>query len=44
MKFILLMNNGKLYLTTLKDISLYQPPLAEALEMVSNDKRPLKDY
>jgi two-component system, NtrC family, nitrogen regulation sensor histidine kinase NtrY len=33
---------GKLYLTTLKDISLYQPPLEEALEMVSNDKRPLK--
>ena len=25
---------GSLYLTTLKDISLYQPPLVEALEMV----------
>jgi two-component system, NtrC family, nitrogen regulation sensor histidine kinase NtrY len=34
--------NGNLYLTTLKDTSAYQPPLAEALEMVSNDKRPLK--
>jgi two-component system nitrogen regulation sensor histidine kinase NtrY len=34
--------NGTLYLTTLKDISLYKPPLAEALEMVLNDKRPLK--
>ena len=34
--------NGKLYLTTLKDIKLYQPPLLEALQMVSNDKRPLK--
>jgi two-component system, NtrC family, nitrogen regulation sensor histidine kinase NtrY len=33
---------GKLYLTTLKDTKKYQPPLAEALEMVSNDKRPLK--
>jgi len=33
---------GNLYLTTLKKISLYQPPLSEALEMVSNDKRPLK--
>ena len=35
-------NNGKLYLSTLKDRSLYKPPLPEALEMVSNDKRPLK--
>jgi two-component system nitrogen regulation sensor histidine kinase NtrY len=35
---------GSLYLTTLKDISLYQPPLLEALEMVSNDKRPLKIF
>ena len=34
--------NGKLYLTTLDDISLYRPPLSEALEMVLNDKRPLK--
>ncbi len=34
--------DGSLYLTTLKDLSLYKPPLAEALEMVSNDKRPLK--
>jgi len=33
---------GKLYLTTLKNTKKYQPPLAEALEMVSNDKRPLK--
>ena len=35
---------GSLYLTTLKDISLYQPPLVEALEMVLNDKRPLKIF
>ena len=34
--------NGNLYLTTLNDISKYIPPLPEALEMVSNDKRPLK--
>jgi len=33
---------GNIYLTTLSDISLYQPPLVEALEMVLNDKRPLK--
>ena len=33
---------GKLYLTTLKDKAIYQPPLAEALKMVLNDKRPLK--
>ena len=33
---------GNLYLTTLKDNSTYQPPLIEALEMVSTDKRPLK--
>ena len=33
---------GKVYLTTLKNNSLYQPPLSEALEMVSGDKRPLK--
>ena len=29
-------------LTTLEDPSLYEPPLSEALEMVLNDKRPLK--
>tara|TARA_B100000795_G_scaffold241412_1_gene204156 strand:+ start:361 stop:2142 length:1782 start_codon:yes stop_codon:yes gene_type:complete len=34
--------NGNLYLTTLNDTSLYKPPLPEALEMVLNDKRPLK--
>ena len=34
--------DGSLYLTTLEDASLYKPPLKEALEMVSNDKRPLK--
>jgi len=34
--------NGNLYLSTLTDISLYKPPLPEALEMVTNDKRPLK--
>jgi two-component system, NtrC family, nitrogen regulation sensor histidine kinase NtrY len=33
---------GNLYLTTLKDLTKYQPPLIEALEMVSGDKRPLK--
>ena len=35
-------SDGTLYLTTLKDSSLYKPPLPEALEMVLNDKRPLK--
>ena len=35
-------NKGKLYLTTLSDNDIYQPPLAEALRMVLNDKRPLK--
>ena len=35
-------SDGSLYLTTLKDTSLYLPPLQEALEMVVNDKRPLK--
>ena len=35
-------SDGTLYLTTLKDPSLYKPPLPEALEMVLNDKRPLK--
>jgi len=34
--------DGALYLTTLKDLSSYSPPLSEALEMVLNDKRPLK--
>ena len=36
--------SGKLFLTTLKNIEVYQPPLAEALEMVSDDKRPLKIF
>ncbi|MDB4081749.1 ATP-binding protein [Candidatus Pelagibacter sp.] len=35
-------SDGTLYLTTIKDVSLYNPPLPEALEMVLNDKRPLK--
>ncbi len=35
-------DQGNLYLTTLTDVTLYRPPLLEALEMVSNDKRPLK--
>ncbi|MDA9616195.1 ATP-binding protein [Candidatus Pelagibacter sp.] len=35
-------NEGRLYLTTLEDITKYQPPLPETLEMVANDKRPLK--
>ena len=34
--------DGNLYLTTLEDTFLYNPPLPEALEMVLNDKRPLK--
>ena len=34
--------NGNLYLTTLNDTSMYKPPLPEALEMVFDDKRPLK--
>ena len=34
--------DGSLFLTTLENISLYRPPLPEALEMVLNDKRPLK--
>jgi two-component system nitrogen regulation sensor histidine kinase NtrY len=33
---------GKLYLSTLDDITQYRKPLPEALEMVSSDKRPLK--
>jgi len=35
-------SNGNLYLSTLEDNTLYTPPLLEALEMVQNDKRPLK--
>jgi two-component system nitrogen regulation sensor histidine kinase NtrY len=35
-------SDGTLFLTTLKDPLLYSPPLPEALEMVLNDKRPLK--
>ena len=34
--------DGSLYLSTLKNLSLYKPPLTEALEMVENDMRPLK--
>jgi two-component system, NtrC family, nitrogen regulation sensor histidine kinase NtrY len=34
--------NGNLYLSTLENNNLYTPPLLEALEMVQNDKRPLK--
>jgi len=34
--------DGKLYLSTLDDIAKYQTPLLEALQMVANDKRPLK--
>jgi len=33
---------GSLYLSTLQDIKKYRRPLNEALEMVANDKRPLK--
>ena len=33
---------GELYLSTLRDIRKYEAPLSEALEMVANDKRPLK--
>ena len=33
---------GKIYLSTLKDFSKYMPPFKEAIEMVSNDDRPLK--
>ena len=33
---------GNLYLSTLDDLTKYKKPLAEALEMVLNDKRPLK--
>ena len=34
--------NGDIYLSTLKDITKFQKPLSEALEMVSQDNRPLK--
>ena len=34
--------DGSLHLTTLKNSTLYRPPEKEALEMVLNDKRPLK--
>ena len=34
--------DGKLYLSTLIDITKYQKPLKEALDMVANDQRPLK--
>jgi len=34
--------DGNLYLTTLEDNTFFTPPLPEALEMVQNDKRPLK--
>ena len=33
---------GNLFLSTLEDITFYQPPLIDALEKVSNDKRTLK--
>jgi len=33
---------GNLYLSTLTDLTKFKKPLAEALEMVSTDKRPLK--
>tara|TARA_B100000787_G_scaffold7935_1_gene5928 strand:- start:1532 stop:3313 length:1782 start_codon:yes stop_codon:yes gene_type:complete len=35
-------SDGTLYLTTLENKSLYKPPLPEVLEMVFDDKRPLK--
>jgi len=35
-------SEGNLYLSTLENTSKYRKPLSEALEMVSNDKRPLK--
>ena len=34
--------DSSLYLSTLENPTLYRPPLPEALEMVLNDKRPLK--
>ena len=33
---------GNLYLSTLNDVTKYQAPLQEPLQMVANDKRPLK--
>ena len=36
--------DGNLYLSTLKDISKYRKPLPEALDLVYNDKRPLKIF
>ena len=38
----IIQENGDLYMSTLDDVSFYQPPLSEALKMVLNDKRPLK--
>ena len=35
-------SDGSLYLSTLEDTSSYRPPLQEAMDMVFNDKRPLK--
>ena len=35
-------NKGELFLTTLSNIEKFQAPLEEALEMVREDKRPLK--
>jgi len=35
-------SEGNLYLSTLKNINEYNPPLIKALEMVANDDRPLK--
>ena len=35
-------SDGSLYLSTLEDTKLFIPPLLDALEMVQNDKRPLK--
>ena len=35
-------SEGQLYITTLEDISRYQQPPSEAMEMVIDDKRPLK--
>ena len=34
--------SGTLFLSTLVDVKQYKAPLAEALELVTNDKRPLK--
>ena len=35
-------NKGEIFLTTLKDLQKFQTPVREALEMVRDDKRPLK--